>query len=580
MEVGSIINNYKVVRCLGGGGFGQVYLVQENITDVLRAIKKLNNNRPDQSDIIHEIQNIARLRLPNVAAYQHHFWEGEKLHFVMEYCAGGNLDSVIQSGDPTLEKVLEWVKISARCLEDVHKKGITHKDIKPLNILFDEEGNLKIGDFGLANRFGGTRPYMSPGALFGLVRTPNDPREDIYALGVTMLECLTEENPFCGKNPQEIYEIHQGLLFQLDLLPEWIQSVILKAINQVPELRFQTMAEFAEAIEAKQVPIVFRKDALEAGKLAENIQKLIKAKKWIKAQTLVEHGLETYPFNLKILEVAGDYFLKRRLIEMARSVFETAIQINPRINIQRQLGEIHLERKNIPKAISLLSDHLHRNSNDLHAQNLLIKCFYLSERYQAGYDLASELLKVFPSNPFFDSNQYLCEVLLYAESNLVTDSKIIKSYQVNPFIEYNLKVLFGGLKDKSHGFQDKPHIRTKLLFMESRFESIGNSKSAMTIINSNQKELVGRKFNNRIILFGREGFAVNDIQIPDGTVISRRHVVVINQKDDLWLYDLDSASGVKVNDYIVTGKIQLIGVSKIEIGSFWYRVTSDEGRLI
>jgi serine/threonine protein kinase len=579
MELDSLINNYKVVRRLGGGGFGEVFLVQENITNELRAIKKLNKSRSNQNDIINEIQNVARLRLHNVAAYNHHFWEGEKLHFVMEYCAGGNLDSKIQEGKCDHEKVLEWMKLIAKCLSEVHKKGIVHKDIKPLNILFDEEENLKIADFGVSNSFGGTRAYMSPGTLFGLVRSPNDPREDIYALGVTMLECLTEENPFWGKNPQEIYEIHQGLLFQLDLLPEWIQSVILKAINQVPELRFQTMAEFAEAIEAKQVPIVFRKDALEAGKLAENIQKQIKAKKWIKAQTLVEHGLETYPSNLKILEVAGDYFLKRRLIEMARNVFETAIRINPRINIQRPLGEIQLESKNIPKAISLLSDHLHRNPNDLHAQNLLIKCFYLSERYQAGYDLATELLKVFPFNPFFDSNQYLCEVLLHAESNLV-NMRVPKGIDKKPFIEYNFKVLLGGLKDKSHGFLEKPHVRTKLLFMESRFESIENSKSVITIVDSNQKELIGRKFTNKIILFGREGFAVNDIQVPDGTVISRRHAVIINQKDDLWLYDLESATGVKVNNYIVNGKIQLIGVSKIEIGRFWYQVTGDEGRLI
>jgi|GEM_PF-7015007 len=95
MELDSLINNYKVVKRLGGGGFGEVYLVQENITNELRAIKKLNKSRSDQNDIIHEIQNVGRLRLSNVAAYHHHFWEGEKLHFVMEYCDGGNLDSVI-----------------------------------------------------------------------------------------------------------------------------------------------------------------------------------------------------------------------------------------------------------------------------------------------------------------------------------------------------------------------------------------------------------------------------------------------------------------------------------------------------
>lgn len=579
METGLQIDNYNVVKLLGKGGYGEVYLVQENLTSEFRAVKKLIESRLEQKDLIHEIQNISKLRLSNIAAYHHHFWEGDKLHFVMEYCSGGNLGDKIQSGICTQEKTLEWIRISAKCLSEVHKKGIVHKDIKPMNILFDEVDTLKIGDFGMANKFGGTRAYMSPGSLFGLVKDVSDPREDIYSLGVTLLECLTGENPFWGKNPQEIFEIHQGLHFQLDPIPEWIQSVILKAINQIPELRFQTMDEFAEGIEAKQIPFIFKKEVLDAGNLAEKIKRLTTNKKWIKAQTLIEHGLEVYPYNVNILEVAGQFFLKRNLIQMARNVFETAIRLNPRINIQKQLGEIQLELKNIPKAISLLSDHLHRNPNDLPAQNLLIKCFYLSNRYQAGLDLATELLKVFPNNTYFQSNQYLCDVLLHAESNLVTDSRIF-SDKDHSFIAYNHKVLFKGIKDKSHGFLEKPHIKTKLLFMESRFKLIENSNSILTILDSNQEEVIGMRFRNKLILLGREGFVINDIQIPGGTVISRRHVVIINQKDDLWLYDLQSVSGVKVNDYMVNEKIQLIGISKIEIGGFWYRVTGDEGKLI
>jgi len=580
MKIGDKINNYLLTRALGEGGFGQVFLAEENLTGELRAIKGLRVSQKDQSDIIHEVQNISKLKLFNTVQYYHHFWEDDALYFVMEFCPGGNLHKKIGDKGYSIEQGIEWIKICSNSLSEVHKKGIAHKDIKPLNLLFDENGYLKIGDFGMANRNGGTRAYMSPGAIFGWVQKADDPREDIYSLGVTMLECLTGNNPFWGKSPQEIYEIHQGLRFQLEPLPEWIQLIILKAVNQIPELRFQTMAEFGEAIEAKQVPVIFKKEALEAGILAENVRRFVNQKKWIKAQTLVEHGLEVYPSNLKILQVAGDYFLARNKTEIARNIFETALKINPRINIQSQLGEIQLEHGNIPKAISLLSDHLHRNPNDLSAQNLLIKCFYLSERYQAAIDLGGELLKVFPNNPFFESNQYLCEALLQAETDYLTDSKLYSEETKNPFLAYNIKTLFGGYKDQSHALSQKPHVKSKLLFMESRFEFLSSSKSSLTIIDSNQKDQIGRKFMNKIILFGRYGWAANDIQIPDGTTISRRHSVIINQKDDIWLYDLGSAKGVKVNDYIVNQKIQLIGVSKIEIGRYWYRVTGDEGRLI
>lgn len=579
MDINPFLNNYRIKKIIGSGGYGQVFLAEENITSELKAIKKLHPTNSNQRDIIHEIQHVAKLKLPNVVSYYHHFEESGALHFVMEYCSGGSLENKIKEGIKDKNRVLEWIRALARCLHEVHQKGVVHKDLKPLNILFDENDNPKIGDFGMANRFGGTKAYMSPGAHFGLVQNADDPREDIYSLGVTLLEALTGENPFWGRNPQEIYEIHQGLQFQLDPIPEWIQNIILKAINQTPELRFQTMSEFAEAIEAKQIPFVFKKEILDAGNLADKIRRLISSKKWLRAQTLVGHGLEVYSNNLSILEVAGEYYLRRNLIEMARNVFETALRLNPRINIQRQLGEIQLELRNLPKAISLLSDHLHRNPNDLPAQNLLIKCYYQSNRYQAGFDLATELLKVFPNNPYFESNQYLCDILLHAESNLITDSRIFSGRE-NPFIVYNMNVLFGGIKDQSHGFQEKPHIKTKLLFMESRFESLETSRSTLTIVDSNQKNMIGRKFSGKIILLGREGYPVNDIEIPDGTVISRRHAVIINQKDDIWLYDLQSATGVRVNDYIVNGKIQLVGVSKIEIGKYWYRVTGDEGRLI
>src|SRR5690554_3557565 len=184
------INNYKIIKRLGGGGFGQVFLAVENITGEYRAIKKLISSESDQGDIIHEIQQVAKLKLPNTISYFHHFWDSEQLYFVMEYCSGGNFREHVQANNFGNEKKLEWIRVLALCLDQVHKKGIIHKDIKPDNLLFNGDGNPKIGDFGMANRFGGTMAYMSPAALTRREESNNDPREDVYSLGVTLMEIL------------------------------------------------------------------------------------------------------------------------------------------------------------------------------------------------------------------------------------------------------------------------------------------------------------------------------------------------------------------------------------------------------
>src|SRR5690554_759520 len=163
----------------------------------------------------------------------------------------------------------------------------------------------------------------------------------------------------------------------------------------------------------------------------------------MKAQPLVEYGKEKYPDSVNIHEAAGEFYLKRNFIDKARTSFERAINLNSRLNVQRQLGEIQLEVNNLPKAISLLSDHLHRIPNDLEAQNLLLKCFFLTNRYEAGIELAGELLKIFPDNGFLKNNQYLCDILFHASKNEMSMYYEAPD-QENSFLEYNWKVLFLG----------------------------------------------------------------------------------------------------------------------------------------
>ena len=203
-------NKYYFVKDLGSGGYGKVFLAKEKVSNRYVAIKQLNStDKEEQEDIIHEIEMVSKFEHPNIVTYYHHFWEEDKLFLVMEYCSGGTLADKIDEGKIEVSEALSWIQTLASCLRIVHKKRIIHHDIKPDNIVFSQNGTIKIADFGIANKDGGTRRYMSPESFAWDSETKQDLRIDIYALGVTLMEVLTGKNPFAYLTRVEIIEKHQ-----------------------------------------------------------------------------------------------------------------------------------------------------------------------------------------------------------------------------------------------------------------------------------------------------------------------------------------------------------------------------------
>lgn len=192
-------NKYLVTRQLGDGGFGVVYLANdEEIPGRQVAIKVLLQPQDeDHSDLRWEMQQLARFNHPHVVAFYHHFNDEQSLYLVMEFCPAGSLDERLLDEDSFAEEqVFEWGLELCETLAFVHEKKIVHHDIKPQNILFAEDDTIKLGDFGMANRNGGTIPYLSPEMLLGERVSRTDPRVDVYALGLTLLELLTGRHPF------------------------------------------------------------------------------------------------------------------------------------------------------------------------------------------------------------------------------------------------------------------------------------------------------------------------------------------------------------------------------------------------
>lgn len=567
-------NIYRFERELGKGGFGTVFLAREDVSHRQVAIKQLNSQDADrQRAIIHEMQMVSRFNHPNIITYHHHFSENSLLFLVMEFCAGGSVRDAITRRKISATEALNWIGTLAEALDFVHCKKIIHHDIKPDNILFTENGAIKLSDFGIANTGGGTRAYMSPEALAWDENSVFDARVDIYALGVTLMELLTGRNPFSYKSPEEVQALHDEADFPIKSLPGWQQEIILKAINKVPELRFQSMADFAAAIKSKHVPLLLDKDAIRAGQAAERAERSLSTRKWTRAGSLLKFAADKYPANVNVLRALGRFHLMQQKIGLAKSAYEKAIKLNPRIDVQKDLGWINLALKYYPAAISLLSDHLHRNPSDLEGHNLLLQCFYETDRYEVAVDLARSILDIEPANPCFASNYYIA-TLLHKAGQPLPPSALLGEY-TNEFIAYNFSVVSEPVQTRS--WQSPATMKAKLLFMDYRFLKL--TRSPLFISEEPTTEKKPRQLTKLIVTFGREGYPVNDVMIPGSSTVSRRHCVVVNSRDDVWLYDLES-TGTYVNGERVKGKVPLVGRSIVRIAGKEFVVTNDKDYLL
>jgi serine/threonine protein kinase len=567
-------NRYSFIKDLGNGGFGKVFLAKEKISNRYVAIKQLlNTNKSEQEDIIHEIEIVSKFENPNIVTYYHHFYEEEVLYLVMEFCSGGTLRDKISNNKVTPAEAIEWIQSLATCLRVIHKRGIVHHDIKPDNIVFTQNGTIKIADFGVANKNIGTRSYMSPESFSWQNDTRQDPRVDIYALGVTFMELLTGKNPFSYLSVEDILEKHLSADFPIQELPNWQQEIILKAINKTPELRFQFMIELEEALKAKSVPIIFSKDNLKAAELIELADKALRTNKWRNAWKYLELANKRYKNNVSVLQALGKYNLRIQKIEIAKSFYERALKLNPRLDVQKDLGWINLEAQKYPVAIGLLSDHLHRNPADYEAYNLLIRCYYETNRYETAMELSKMIMEANPSLPCFANNYFIAFVLNANGKSLPPKSKLDQSN--NPFIVYNLSVFEE--EELSHNYKKYPTLKSKLLFMDFQFNTL--KENTITILETNNKNDTPTSISEPIIKFGRTEYNQNNIEVSGGNAVSRRHCVIINSKDNVWLYDLKS-TGTYLNDEEITSKIPIIGFNKLKIDDVFFTITTDKTKLL
>ncbi|MBS4022476.1 MAG: protein kinase [Dethiobacter sp.] len=260
--IGKILGNrYRVVEKIGDGGTAFVYRGLDILLNRSVTVKVLRPEYVSDQDFVRrfrrEAQAAASLSHPNIVSIYDVGYEDGIHYIVMEYIKGKSLKELVeQMGQLPLKMAVDYACQIAHALDHAHRHGIIHRDVKPHNILINEEGRVKVTDFGIAQAVTSTTVTYD-GAILGSVHyfSPEQARggqtgekSDIYSLGVVLYEMLTGAVPYEGESPVSIALKHVQDPFpdprtiNADIpVPLW--QVIRKAVEKDPERRYQSARE-------------------------------------------------------------------------------------------------------------------------------------------------------------------------------------------------------------------------------------------------------------------------------------------------------------------------------------------------
>ncbi|HNT31938.1 MAG TPA: serine/threonine-protein kinase, partial [Candidatus Aminicenantes bacterium] len=257
---------YEIIEEIGRGGMGRVYRAYDRQLKEDVALKllkpEISFNEKAVERFRNELKFARRIAHPRVCRMYDLGESGLAHYLTMEYVEGEDLKAFIRRSDHlTTAKALDIGRQIAEGLEEAHRLGVVHRDLKPQNVMIDREGKAKIMDFGLA-RISETEGLTGSGLMLG---TPEymspeqvdlkdvDGRVDIYALGIILYEMVTGHVPFKGETPLAVAlkqknEKARDVRESNPLVPDTLISVILKCLEKDPGRRYQTAAETSEAL--------------------------------------------------------------------------------------------------------------------------------------------------------------------------------------------------------------------------------------------------------------------------------------------------------------------------------------------
>jgi eukaryotic-like serine/threonine-protein kinase len=268
-QTGAVVDErYRLDRKIGTGGMADVWLAEDTELDRKVAIKILHDRFAQDKEFVQrfqrEAQSAAGLQHPNVVGVFDRGQFRDTYFIAMEYVDGPSLKDLVKGG-MGIKDAIDFTRQILNAARFAHRKGIVHRDLKPQNVLIDDEGRVRVADFGIA-RAGensditatgsvmGTAQYISPEQAQGKETTP---RSDIYSIGVILYEELTGRVPFQGESAvavalKQVSEAPRRPSAINPNVPPALDAVVMRALAKDPEARFRDADAFLRALDAAE----------------------------------------------------------------------------------------------------------------------------------------------------------------------------------------------------------------------------------------------------------------------------------------------------------------------------------------
>lgn len=262
---GRTIRGYEIREQIGAGGFGAVYRAFQPILKREVAIKVILPEYANSPDFIRrfeiEAEVVARLEHPHIVPLFDYWREPDSAYLVMRLLRGGTLQDIIEDNTPSLEQIADIMDQIASALHISHRNGVVHRDIKPGNILLDEDGNAYLTDFGIAQSTDYESITGDEGITGSISHTPPEqlqggkitPQTDIYALGIIFYQMLAGDHPFSEATVSQMVFKHISDPvpdLERDDLPYEINDILQKATAKNPEDRHADVRDMASEFRA------------------------------------------------------------------------------------------------------------------------------------------------------------------------------------------------------------------------------------------------------------------------------------------------------------------------------------------
>ncbi len=459
MQKQSKIGRFDLIRILGEGSQGIVYLAKDPILErqvAIKTIRTSNGQKVMQKGsslnalLMDEAKVISKMTHSNIVSIFEAGEEDNMVFLVFEYVKGKTLSDVIKSKKyKKIKDIFELFRPICLGMEHSHKNKIIHGDLKPANIVIDQNNTPKIMDFGIARLLSnqksdqnlyGTPRYMPPEYLQKREVTQSN---DVYALGLILYELLTGEVAVAGKELKEIVynAFNKKIKSPSQCHPdvsEVFEHVVVKATEKVRKNRYQSVSEMLEAIDkiSEKMNISNRSSKAQDAAITFLIRKIQRKQDFpalsetlLKINTLVDND----DSNVSQLSsvIVEDFALTNKILKLVNSAFYRGMQGEIKTISQAVLMLGFNEVRSIAMSLILI-DHIHHKSKANKLKNHVVSSIYsgiLAKDLSAEINLP-EHEEAFLSGTFHQLGEMLCLFYFYEEADeidkLISEEKLTK----------------------------------------------------------------------------------------------------------------------------------------------------------